>query len=160
MWGQKSIWWPKYITNSLPICTDVLNKWAQESGIGKCHLQKYQMSHRGGHTHDRDKIECMATNQIHCRSMSYNYIKCSREQYIVDLHLKIKNIYMYSIYLLEADKAWWLETMSSKLEHQLQNLQNSCRSVIWVYDCTTQRSSTAHRSKTPYSSKLSICLEE
>jgi hypothetical protein len=53
-------------------------------------------------------LECnniMATNQIHCRSMSYNYIKCSHEQYTTDLHLKIKKIYMYSIHLLEADKA-------------------------------------------------------
>jgi hypothetical protein len=60
----------------------------QESGGAVC--KKCQMSHRGGHTHARDKIERMATNQIHCRSMSYNYIKCSREQYTADLHLEIK----------------------------------------------------------------------
>jgi hypothetical protein len=72
----------------------------QESGSAVC--KKYQMSHRGGHTHARDKIERMATNQIHCRSMSYNYIKCSREQYTAELHLKIQKIYMQSIHLSEA----------------------------------------------------------
>jgi hypothetical protein len=31
----------------------------------------------------------MGANEIHCRSMSYNYIKCSCEKYMADLHLKI-----------------------------------------------------------------------
>jgi len=63
--------------NALPILyQSVLMCWMseprnQESGSAVC--KKYQMSHRGGHTHARDKIERMATNQIHCRSMSNNY---------------------------------------------------------------------------------------
>jgi hypothetical protein len=76
----------------------------QESGSAIC--KKYQMSHRGGHTHARDKIERMATNQIHCRSMSN--IKSSREQYTAELHLEIRKIYIGSIYLSEAVLAWWL----------------------------------------------------
>jgi hypothetical protein len=36
------------------------------------------------------KTKIMVANQIHCRSMSYNYITCSRGQYKMDLHLKIK----------------------------------------------------------------------
>jgi hypothetical protein len=40
------------------------------------------------------KSERMATNQIHCRSMSNNYIKSSREQYTAELHLEIRKIYI------------------------------------------------------------------
>jgi hypothetical protein len=54
-------------------------------------MQNNTLSLQGGHTHARDlKTKIMAANQIHNRSMSYNYIKCSREKYTVDLHLKIK----------------------------------------------------------------------
>jgi hypothetical protein len=70
----------------------------QESGRAIC--KKYQMSHRGGHTHAREKIERMATNQIHCRSMSN--IKSSREQYTAELHLEIRKIYIGSVHLSEA----------------------------------------------------------
>jgi hypothetical protein len=38
----------------------------------------------------RIKTKIMAIDQIHYISMSYNYIKCSREKYTADLHLKIK----------------------------------------------------------------------
>jgi hypothetical protein len=48
----------------------------------------------------------------------------------MDLHLRIKKIYMYSIHLLEVDKALWLEMRSSELNKQLQNLENLGRSVI------------------------------
>ena len=128
--------------NTLPILyRSVLICWMSEprnQELGSAICKKYQMSHRGGHTHARDKIERMATNQIHCRSMSN--IKSSREQYTAELHLEIRKIYIGSVHLSEAVLAWWLyfriRATTSKSSH-------SGRSVIWVYDCTTQRSSTA-----------------
>jgi hypothetical protein len=75
------------------------------------------MSHRGGHTHAREKIERMATNQIHCRSMSN--IKSSREQYTAELHLEIRKIYIGSII---SQKLSWPDGCTSELEQQLQNL--------------------------------------
>ena len=55
---------------------------------------------------------------------------------------------MYGIHFQESNDARWLEMRSSELEKQLQNLQNSGRSVISVYDFTTQRSLMAHREHT------------
>jgi hypothetical protein len=63
----------------------------QESGGAVC--KKYQMSHRGVHTHARDKIEpwlpikytvdpCPTTMNISC------------EQYTAELHLEIRKIYI------------------------------------------------------------------
>jgi hypothetical protein len=74
----------------------------QESRGAVC--KKYQMSHRGGHTHAQDKIEP-------CLPIKYTVdpcqitIKISREQYTAELHLEIRKIDIESIHLLEADSA-------------------------------------------------------
>jgi hypothetical protein len=55
---------------------------------------------------------------------------------------------MYSIHLQEANDSLWLEMRSSNLEKKIQNLQNLGRSVMSVYDVTTQRYSTDHQEQT------------
>jgi hypothetical protein len=55
---------------------------------------------------------------------------------------------MYSIHIQEANDAQWLEMRSLELEKQLKNLQKSGRSVISVYEFTTQRSSMARWEET------------
>ena len=80
--------------------------------------------------------------------MSYNYIKCSHEQYTVDLHLKIKRYTCIVSIFKKLSVVWWLEMTLSELEQQLQDLQNLGKNVIWVYEFTTQRSSTTRHEYT------------
>jgi hypothetical protein len=76
------------------------------------------------------KTKIMVANQIHCRSMSYNYIKCSREKYKIDLHLKIKRYTCIVSIFKKLSVIGWLNMMFSELEKQLQDLQNSGKSVM------------------------------
>jgi hypothetical protein len=71
----------------------------QESGSVVC--KKYQMSHRGGHTHARDKSEPWLPIKYTVDPCQIT-IKSSREQYIAELHLEIRKIYIGSIHLSEA----------------------------------------------------------
>jgi hypothetical protein len=64
--------------------------------------KKYQMSHRGGHTHARDKSEPWLPIKY---TVDPCQIKISREQYTAELHLEIRKIYIESIHLSEADSA-------------------------------------------------------
>jgi hypothetical protein len=63
----------------------------QESGGAVC--KKYQMSHRGGHTHARDKIEPWLPIK-YTVDPCQTTMKSSREQYTVELHLEIRKIYI------------------------------------------------------------------
>jgi hypothetical protein len=74
----------------------------QESGGAIC--KKYQMSHRGGHTHDRDKSEPWLPIKYTVDPCQIT-IRSSREQYTAELHLEIRKIYIESIHLSEADSA-------------------------------------------------------
>jgi hypothetical protein len=76
------------------------------------------MSHRGGHTHARDKSEPWLPIKYTVDPCQIT-IKSSREQYTAELHLEIRKIYIESIHLSEAD---WPDGCTSELEQQLQNL--------------------------------------
>ena len=54
--------------------------------------KKYQMSHRGEHTHARDKIEPWLPIK-YIVDPCQTTMKSSHEQYIAELHLKIRKIY-------------------------------------------------------------------
>jgi hypothetical protein len=77
----------------------------QESRSAIC--KQYQMSHRGGHTHARDKLEPWLPIKYTVDPCQIT-IKSSREQYTAELHLEIRKIYIESIHLLEVDSAGWL----------------------------------------------------
>jgi hypothetical protein len=72
----------------------------QESGGAIC--KKYQMSHRGGHTHAWDKSEPWLPIKY---IVDPCQIKSSHEQYTAELHLEIRKIYIESIHLSEVDSA-------------------------------------------------------
>jgi hypothetical protein len=56
--------------------------------FGRCHMiNNNDLSEAGIPMLEVNEI--MDSNQVHCRSMSYINIKCSREQYTTYLHLKI-----------------------------------------------------------------------
>jgi hypothetical protein len=74
----------------------------QELGGAIC--KKYQISHRGGHTHAWNKIEAWLPIKYTVYPCQIT-IKSSREQYTAELHLEIKKIYIESIHLPEADLA-------------------------------------------------------
>jgi hypothetical protein len=74
----------------------------QKSGGAVC--KKYQMSHRGGHTHAQSKIEPWIPIK-YTVDPCQRTIKSSLEQYTVELHLEIRKIYIKSIHLPEADLA-------------------------------------------------------
>ena len=62
------------------------------------------MSHQGGHTHARDKIEPWLPIK-YTVDPCQTTMKSSREQYTAELHLEIRNIYIESIHLPESDSA-------------------------------------------------------
>jgi hypothetical protein len=82
------------------IFTNVRNRVSQGPEFGRCHLQNNNWLSKMGIPMLEMK-QIMTANQIHCISISYNYINCSREKYTMDIHLKINRIYASIIFIFE-----------------------------------------------------------
>jgi hypothetical protein len=72
----------------------------QESG--SFIFKKYQMSHRGRHTHARNKSEPWLPIKYTVDPCQIT-TKSIHEQYTAEIHLEIRKIYIESIHLSEAD---------------------------------------------------------